>query len=207
VIFDRFEHANIQTNRQFGGTGLGMAICERLVKLQGGALGLSSRVGEGSCFWFKLPLSVVDAPSQAYASAVDVTQEPLRFLLVDDNAVNLMVAGLMLKKHFPHASVTQADSGAQALDLLRAHSFDLVLMDMMMPDMDGLEATRTLRDTLPAPVRDVPVLALTASVNPVDRERCLASGMDGVLYKPLDPTETVAQISRCLVLRTCQGAV
>ena len=117
-----------------------------------------------------------------------------------------MVAGLMLKKYFPQATVTQADSGAQALELLRAHSFDLVLMDMMMPDMDGLQATRTLRNTLPAPGRDVPVLALTASVNPVDRERCLASGMDDVLHKPLDPSETVAQISRCLLLSTRQGA-
>jgi CheY-like chemotaxis protein len=91
------------------------------------------------------------------------------------------------------------------LALLHAQNFDLVLMDMMMPGMDGPEATRVLRDTLPAPARDVPVLALTASVNPVDRERCLACGMDDVLYKPLDPSETVAQISRCLLIRR-QGA-
>jgi signal transduction histidine kinase/CheY-like chemotaxis protein len=205
VIFDRFEHANIQTNRQFGGTGLGMSICERLVTLQGGSLGLNSQMGRGSCFWFKLPLAVVQTPSQAYADAENLTQETWRFLLVDDNAVNLMVAGLLLKKYFPHATVTQADSGAQALALLHAQNFDLVLMDMMMPGMDGPEATRVLRDTLPAPARDVPVLALTASVNPVDRERCLACGMDDVLYKPLDPSETVAQISRCLLIRR-QGA-
>jgi signal transduction histidine kinase/CheY-like chemotaxis protein len=198
VIFDRFEHANIQTNRQFGGTGLGMAICERLVRMQGGALGLSSQVGQGSHFWFKLPLQVVAPPTQAHARPEHLTQEPWHFLLVDDNAVNLMVAGLMLKKHFPHATVTQANSGAQALTLLQAQNFDLVLMDMMMPEMDGLEATRVLRNTLPAPARDVPVLALTASVNPVDRERCLASGMDDVLYKPLDPSDTVAQVTRCL---------
>ena len=201
VIFDRFEHANIQTNRQFGGTGLGMSICERLVTMQRGTLGLSSQVGQGSCFWFKLPVQVVDMPSLAYLDATDVTQERLHFLVVDDNAVNLMVAGLLLKKHFPNATVTQADSGAQALLLLQSQNFDLVLMDMMMPGMDGLEATRVLRQTLPAPGKDVPVLALTANVNPVDKERCLASGMDDVLYKPLDPSDTVAQISRCLLLR------
>ena len=205
VIFDRFEHANIQTNRQFGGTGLGMAICERLVRMQGGALGLSSHVGQGSRFWFKLPLPLVATPTQAYSGAESLTQEPWHFLLVDDNAVNLMVAGLMLKKHFPHATVTQANSGAQALALLQAQNFDLVLMDMMMPEMDGLEATRVLRNTLPVPARDVPVLALTASVNPVDRERCLASSMDDVLYKPLDPSDTVALITRCLWLHR-QGA-
>jgi signal transduction histidine kinase/CheY-like chemotaxis protein len=200
VIFDRFEHANIQTNRQYGGTGLGMSICERLVTLQGGTLGLTSVTGQGTCFWFKLPWPVVDAPALATSAGVDVTQEPLRFLLVDDNAVNLMVAGLMLKKHFPQATLEQADSGLEALALLRRQSFDLVLMDMMMPGMDGLEATRTLRHILPKPARDVPVLALTASVNPVDRERCLASGMDDVLYKPLDPSDTVEQISRCVLL-------
>ncbi|WP_408598665.1 hybrid sensor histidine kinase/response regulator [Limnohabitans sp.] len=199
VIFDRFEHANIQTNRQYGGTGLGMAICERLVALQGGTLGLSSELGSGSRFWFKLPLPQVPAPSIAGVGATDVTQEALRFLVVDDNAVNLMVAGLMLKKHFPNAKLQQADSAAHALELLGAERFDVVLMDMMMPGMDGLEATRILRHTFPAPTCDMPVLALTASVNPVDRERCLASGMDDVLHKPLDPSETVEHITRCVL--------
>jgi CheY-like chemotaxis protein/nitrogen-specific signal transduction histidine kinase len=199
VIFDRFEHANIQTNRQYGGTGLGMAICERLVALQGGTLGLSSELGSGSRFWFKLPLPQVPAPSMAGVGATDVTQEALRFLVVDDNAVNLMVAGLMLKKHFPNAKLQQADSAAHALELLGAERFDVVLMDMMMPGMDGLEATRILRHTFPAPTCDMPVLALTASVNPVDRERCLASGMDDVLHKPLDPSETVEHITRCVL--------
>jgi CheY-like chemotaxis protein len=128
-----------------------------------------------------------------------VTQEALRFLVVDDNAVNLMVAGLMLKKHFPNAKLQQADSAAHALELLGAECFDVVLMDMMMPGMDGLEATRILRHTFPAPTCDMPVLALTASVNPVDRERCLASGMDDVLHKPLDPSETVEHITRCVL--------
>jgi CheY-like chemotaxis protein len=148
---------------------------------------------------------VVATPTPADVGADNLTQEPWHFLLVDDNAVNLMVAGLLLKKHFPHTTVTQANSGAQALAWLQDQSFDLVLMDMMMPEMDGLEATRVLRNTLPVPARDVPVLALTASVNPVDRERCLASGMDDVLYKPLDPSDTVALITRCLWLHR-QGA-
>jgi signal transduction histidine kinase/CheY-like chemotaxis protein len=198
VIFDRFEHANIQTNRQYGGTGLGMSICERLVTLQGGTLGVRSHVGEGAYFWFTLPMPMVAMPTLASQDWASLTQEPLNFLLVDDNAVNLLVAGLMLKKHFPNATVQQTDTGEHALTLLREQHFDLVLMDMMMPDMDGLEATRTLRQTFPSPICDVPVLALTASVNPVDRERCLGSGMDDVLYKPLDPVETVQHICKFL---------
>ena len=91
--------------------------------------------------------------------------------------------------------MTEAHGGVQALALLETQSFDLVLMDMVMPDVDGLEATKTLRSRFPAPARDVPVLGLTASTNPVDRDLCMAAGMNGVLLKPLDETQLVAQIS------------
>jgi CheY-like chemotaxis protein len=186
VIFDRFEHANIQTNRQYGGTGLGMAICERLVALQGGTLGLSSELGSGSRFWFKLPLPQVPAPSMAGVGATDVTQEALQFLVVDDNAVNLMVAGLMLKKHFPNAKLQQADSAAHALELLGAERFDVVLMDMIMPGMDGLESTRILRQNARPAVAQLPVIGLTANTHALDKERCMQSGMNDVLAKPMD---------------------
>jgi CheY-like chemotaxis protein len=125
-----------------------------------------------------------------------LTGRHLRILLVDDNAVNLMVARLMLKKFLPQAEITEANGGAVALDLLREQTFDLVLMDMVMPDVDGLQATRILRKNYPKPVCDVPVLGLTASTNPVDRDQCLDAGMDEVLHKPLDEVQLVAQLSR-----------
>ncbi len=196
-VFNRFEHADSQTNRLYGGTGLGLSLCERLVSLQGGRIGVSSVQGQGATFWFELPLRMTRADDPQEGRLLDrLTQQSLRILLVNDNAVNLMVARLMLKKRLPKASVTEASSGTAALDLLRQQTFDLVLMDMVMPDIDGLQTTRMLRENFPHPVCDVPVLGLTASTNPVDRDRCLQAGMTDVLHKPLDEARLFAQLAR-----------
>lgn len=205
-IFNRFEHADVQTNRQFGGTGLGLSICESLVKLQGGLIGVHSVQGQGARFWFQLPLRVVAAKDglAAVEIARTLASRPLKILLVDDNAVNLMVARLMLKKCFPKSEITEATSGAAALDSLCQTSFDLVLLDMVMPEMDGLDVVRALRRDFAPPVRQMPVLALTASSNPVDRDKCLEAGMDDVLNKPIDQQQLVDKISALLV-RTLQG--
>jgi signal transduction histidine kinase/ActR/RegA family two-component response regulator len=197
-VFDRFEFADLQTNRQFGGTGLGLSISERLVSLQGGRIGVSSVQGQGTTFWFELPLAMTAAQGDGVTDAerADLMDRPIRILLVDDNAVNLMVARLMLQKFFKRAAITQANGGSQALEQLQNQPFDLVLMDMVMPDVDGLEATQTLRSRFPVPVCDLPVLGLTASTNPVDRDRCMAAGMNGVLLKPLDEAQLVSQICK-----------
>jgi signal transduction histidine kinase/ActR/RegA family two-component response regulator len=199
-IFNGFEHADVQTNRQYGGTGLGLSICERLVSLQGGTIGVSSVQGHGARFWFQLPLrSVAAKEAQAAADmARMLVDKPLHILLVDDNTVNLLVARMMLKKCFPKATIAQANGGAEALDMLRAQTFDLTLMDMVMPDIDGLQVTQTLRKEFPAPTCHMPVLALTASANPVDQDRCLASGMNDVLHKPLDEQQLISKISSVL---------
>ena len=206
-IFNGFEHADVQTNRQYGGTGLGLSICERLVTLQGGTIGVSSAQGSGSRFWFVLPMrsvAVQDAKAAAEMARV-LAETPIQILLVDDNTVNLLVARMLLKKCFPKASVVEASSGAMALDFLRTQAFDLVLMDMVMPDMDGLQATQTIRSSFPAPVSRMPILALTASANPVDHDRCLASGMDDVLHKPLDEQQLIAKISTVLAAHAQRG--
>lgn len=184
-IFNRFEHADEQTNRAYGGTGLGLAICERLVVLQHGRLGVSSQEGIGSRFWFELPCQVLDSQT-IHNPVISHGSMPLEFdvLLVDDNVVNLMVAQLQVKKHFSGARITAVESGHAALEALERQSFDIALIDMVMPDMDGLELTRQLR--LSSVHAHMPILALTANTNPMDRQRCLDAGMNGVLHKPMD---------------------
>jgi signal transduction histidine kinase/ActR/RegA family two-component response regulator len=203
-IFLGFEHADVETNRQYGGTGLGLAICERLVSLQGGTLGLTSEQGLGSVFWFQLPLR--RASAQAVKAAADVANllanRDLKILLVDDNDVNLIVARMLLNKCLPSATVVEVSSAAVAIEKLRTQPIDIVLMDVIMPEMDGMQATQAIRQTFEPPVSDIPVLALTASANPVDQASCLDAGMNDVLLKPLDERELLLKISRSLAAHT-----
>lgn len=196
-VFKRFEHADLQTNRAYGGTGLGLAICERLVSLQQGRIGVISRPQQGSIFWFDLPLQAVAAPADSQAGVCPPQPgQALRFLLVDDNAVNLMVARLALHKGWPDAQVSTASDAEQALALLEAQPFDVVLMDMVMPGMDGLEATRRLRQHARAEVARVLVIGLTANTSAREREWCLHAGMDEVLAKPIDIAALTGAITR-----------
>ena len=199
-VFKRFEHADVQTKRAFGGTGLGLAICERLVSLQGGSIGVQSEPGQGALFWFELPLKPVQLnllASHQANSTLEKTAE-LRFLLVDDNAVNQMVASLVLKKIWPQCQITTAASGEQALQLLDTQAFDLVLMDMVMPGMDGLEATRRIRQHPRPDVAQLVVIGLTANTTPKDRDQCLEAGMNDVLSKPMDGATVQSSIQHGL---------
>ena len=196
-IFRRFEHADVQTNRAYGGTGLGLTLCEQLVTLHGGHIGIDSHEGRGARFWFDIPLQ--EAQEMDPDGGLDddfLANEPLRILVVDDNKVNLLVAQLQLQKCWPNAGITTAGSGAQALILLDQQVFDVALIDMFMPDMDGTQVTRQIRQHFPAMVTRMPILALTANTNPVDRERCLAAGMQEVLHKPMDTLALVAAVGR-----------
>jgi CheY-like chemotaxis protein len=196
-IFRRFEHADVQTNRAYGGTGLGLTLCEKLVTLHGGQIGVDSQEGLGALFWFEIPLQAAQSMDLSVPMADDcLTDEPLRMLVVDDNKVNLMVAQLQLQKCWPKASITTVDSGAKALSLMDQQLFDVALIDMIMPDMDGMQVTQQIRQHFPAIAANMPILALTANTNPVDRERCLAAGMNDVLHKPMDTMVLMATVGR-----------
>jgi len=195
-IFRRFEHADVQTTRTHGGTGLGLSICEKLVHLQGGQIGVKSQVGQGAQFWFDTPLqAALQVPTQPAPSLDLGAGEGLRILVVDDNAINLMVARLQLQKCWPQSQVVTADSAAAVLSLLDESVFDLALVDMVMPEMDGLQLTQAIRQRFPTQAAHMPIIALTANTNPVDRQRCLDAGMCDVLSKPIDMAVLVHSVS------------
>ena len=204
-LFQSFHQADPSTSRQYGGTGLGLAIAARLADMMGGQVGVDSRLGEGSTFWFTarfgldaavaLPPDGVGLPTPDGGESLGLAAQggrSLRVLVVDDNEVNLLIAGEMLS----HAGVEvhTAEDGAQALQRLQAEPFDLVFMDMQMPVMDGLEATRRIRALTDKP--RVPIVAMTANALPADRERCLQAGMDDVITKPIDPDRLVSVLRR-----------
>jgi signal transduction histidine kinase/ActR/RegA family two-component response regulator len=197
-IFDAFVQADNSTTRQFGGTGLGLSISARLVQMMGGEISAESEVNRGSTFHFSLLLGIArehpplestetakmtHAESHPKAATPALTTGTLRILLAEDNAVNQKLAVRLLGKHGYDVAVVA--TGQQALDALEQESYDLVLMDVQMPELDGLEATRRLRQRERDAGTHTPVIAMTAHAMKGDRERCLEAGMDGYVTKPI----------------------
>ncbi len=186
-LFQPFQQLDGTTTRQYGGTGLGLVICRQLVQAMGGEISVQSGVGHGSIFSFDIEAKQAAlSPPMAPGSVTPVGRAPavLRVLVVEDNAVNRLVARRMLER-LGH-QVSEAEGGEQALEMTARCQFDLVLMDCQMPGMDGFSATRALR-LRPGTDGQVTVIALTASAQAEDRQRCLDAGMNGFLAKPLDP--------------------
>jgi len=198
-LFSAFSQVDPSTTRRFGGTGLGLAISQRLVEAMGGAIRVDSELGRGSCFHFDLDLEVTTAPSRSAELRLLRGWPPgLRVLVVDDNPVNLKVARRLLERL--GAVVETCDGGGAALDLISRESFDAVLMDCQMPEMDGYEATRRIRQLEPRD-RRVFVVALTANTRGGERERCLEAGMDDYLTKPIRLDDLHALGERVAILR------
>jgi len=198
-IFSPFSQADSSTTRRFGGTGLGLAIAHRLVNLMGGELVLDSTVGKGTCFAFTLFLREEAAAAPDAAPAAEAPEHPGRnsacILLVEDTPVNQALGRSILRK--AGYQVSLAKDGVEALEMMEKERFSLVLMDMQMPRMDGLEATRRIR----ALERQrngfhIPVVALTANAMDSDRQRCLEAGMDAFLAKPFKMEEVIELVSR-----------
>ena len=202
-IFEPFEQASVATASVYGGNGLGLSISRQLAQLLGGDIGVESTPGQGSSFWVRLPLveSTVTASVMHTEEGMTRLQSfAVRFLVVDDSSVNRLLACQVVKSHWPNAVLVQASNGQEALDALGQASFDMVLMDMLMPVMDGIEATRRLRTAWAAPQCDIPVLALTANVNTTDHQRCTDVGMNGLALKPFERETLCALIEEQLLL-------
>jgi signal transduction histidine kinase/CheY-like chemotaxis protein len=203
-IFNRFSQAENDTQALYGGNGLGLAISRKLAQLLDGEIGFDSEPGQGSHFWLRLPLVAEAAPVQkthATNAELQTAQVAWRFLIVDDHPVNRLLAQQVLKNAWPLCQTVEAGNGQEALNALRQQSFDLVLMDMVMPVMDGIEATRKLRDEWPEPACLVPVMGLTANVNPVDLTAFKASGLNDVMLKPFEPEMLCQRAERLLTQR------
>ncbi len=199
-LFSEFTQADGSTTRRYGGTGLGLSITRRLIHMMGGDIEVESQAGRGSCFRLTLPVeparllggALVGDLRRAPARDERLRLDGLRVLLVEDNALNQQLASELL--HRQGAEVMVAEHGQAALDRLRAPgaAFDVVLMDLQMPVMDGYQATRLMRED-PA-LRTLPVLAMTAHAMLEERERCLELGMQNHLSKPLDPATLYAAL-------------
>jgi CheY-like chemotaxis protein len=189
-LFQRFAQADSSMTRRYGGSGLGLVICKNLVESMGGQIHVKSAHGQGSSFWFELPLdaalqaSPVECASE-WARVVPAETPGLRVLVVEDNLINQMVIRSLLEQR--GANVTMADNGQLGLEAAKSQAFDLVFMDCQMPVMDGFEATRQIRtwEKTQQGRTPVPIVALTANVQDSDREACLAAGMSDFTTKPI----------------------
>ena len=199
-IFAPFMQVDATTTRRHGGTGLGLTIASDLIRAMGGRLAVSSQLGKGSTFYFTIPLakapSLLALPSHKPAHTpppAGAGPEPLRVLLVEDVVTNQIVIRRVLEKRGHHVQI--ASNGREAVGQAQATAFDLILMDVQMPEMDGFQATGLIREITHC--SRIPIVALTAHAMPGDRDRCVAAGMDAYLTKPIDAKELVAVVEGC----------
>ncbi len=184
-VFNPFEQADASITRKFGGTGLGTTISLKLVQLMNGEMDVITKEGEGSTFWFEIPLERAPESYQASIQSADLDSKKFlnkQILLVEDYPPNREIALFFL--HNVNAIVTTAENGMDAVSFVQEQKFDLIIMDVQMPVMDGLTASKTIRDLENG--KNVPIVGMTAYAFASDRDKCLAAGMNGVISKPVD---------------------
>ena len=198
-VFAKFSQGDASSTRKFGGAGLGLAICRELVGIMGGDLTLASQVGEGSTFAFELPLQPAPA-AEPVATPTEAGPSPdraLRILAAEDNATNRTILAALLG--FTDSDLTLVEDGRAAVDAFREGRFDIVLMDIQMPGMNGVAATRAIRSfEADERRRRTPILAVSANVMSHQVAEYAAAGMDGVIAKPLKADALFAEIERAL---------
>ena len=192
ALFERFHQVDGSTTRRFGGSGLGLAITRSLIEQMGGEVNATSEVGHGSTFWFEVAAPVVDRSAHTPDEAGGWLED-LRVLVVEDTPTNRLIASRMLESL--GAAVELAHDGAEGVEAAARAGFDLIFMDVQMPVMDGVEATRRIR-RFEGPAAEVPIVAMTANVMKHQINEYLAAGMDGAIAKPLNPAAILAELAR-----------
>ena len=197
-LFQKFSQADASTTRRFGGTGLGLAISRQLVEALGGDIGVDSEPGCGSCFWFTLPMTVAEArqePAEAPATVAREVRSTVRILAAEDNKTNQLVLGALLAQ--ADVDVMFVDNGAEAVAAAQEQHFDLILMDVQMPVMDGITASGMIR-AMDGPRGRTPIIAVTADAMPEQVALCMSSGIDAHVSKPLRPDNLFSVIDEVL---------
>jgi hypothetical protein len=198
-IFDSFSQASSDTTRKFGGTGLGLTISKQLIELQGGKIQVKSELNKGTSFIFNLPFTIGDkAIGRVRKTNDDITGEELqgiKILLVEDNAFNQMVAIDTLTDLIPELQIDLAENGKIAVDKVTNGDYDVVLMDIQMPEMDGFEATRQIR-ALNSPKKAIAIMAMTANVTPEEVTKCFEGGMDSYISKPFETQDLLNKLGK-----------
>jgi signal transduction histidine kinase/ActR/RegA family two-component response regulator len=198
LIFSQYGQVN--HDRAKLGHGLGLAICKRLIHQQNGTIHVESKPNSGSLFSVWLPYPICPRPIeiQPNHTLTNTMTQALKILIVDDHPLNRILARQIFERTWSEVVIDEAEDGAKAIQKLRHHDFSIVIMDMVMPEMDGIEATTLIRTSMPENKCHIPILGLTANINPVDKERCLQAGMNDIIYKPFNKDELIGCIERLL---------
>ena len=200
-IFKSFQQANSDTSRKFGGTGLGLSISQQLVALRDSKIEVESEIGDGSVFYFTIDYKLSSREAYQQAQGLEIIEAPIKLkpfniLLAEDNEYNRIVARESLQKVLVNATIIEVENGEKVLDALHSSNFDIILMDISMPEMDGYETTKAIRNSFPSPKCDIPIVALTAFTNKEEEEKIYASGMNGHVYKPFKTNDLVNIIAK-----------
>ncbi len=198
AIFDAFTQADNATARKYGGTGLGLAIVKQLADLQGGSISVTSAEGEGSCFMYKITYSKGNKSDDSTNTPIapekemSFTIKDVKVLVVEDNAINQLLIRKILGKWGWKLEV--AENGLAALKLLEYNDFDIILMDIQLPEMNGYEATEIIRTKMNAPKRNIPIIAMTANVMASEEQKCYSAGMNDYISKPFNSKNLYSKV-------------